>query len=189
MEPYLKMTYLNDFIFCRLSIYYHELYGSIDTRFYYDTPQIEGKAAHQSIDEATYSTHKNILQGIDVYSDEFNLCGRIDLFDISKGLLTERKKHVVRIYDGYVYQVYAQYYGLTEMGYHVRYIRILSKDDNAIYPIPLPEDDPEMLEKFRRVIKDMHEFDPAVFIPESIEKCRNCIYTNLCDRSLNDKQT
>jgi len=29
---------------------------------------------------------------MDIYSSEYNLCGKIDLFDTEKGLLTERKR-------------------------------------------------------------------------------------------------
>lgn len=90
MELYLKITYLNDFIFCPLSIYYHQLYGDLAERLYYNDAQLDGKAAHEAIDNQHYSTHKNILQGIDVYSDEYKLCGKIDIFDTEKGLLQKR---------------------------------------------------------------------------------------------------
>ena len=108
MELYLKISYLNDFIFCPFSIYYHQLYGELSERMYYGSAQLDGKAAHSAIDERRYSTHKNILQGMDIYSNEYNLCGKIDLFDAEKGLLTERKKHIETIYDGYVFQLYAE---------------------------------------------------------------------------------
>lgn len=119
MELYLKITYLNDFIFCPLSIYYHQLYGGLAERLYYNDAQLDGKAVHETIDNQHYSTHKNILQGIDVYSDEYKLCGKIDIFDTKKGLLTERKKHIEKIYDGYLFQLYAQCLCLREMGYKV----------------------------------------------------------------------
>ena len=60
MELYLKISYLNDFIFCPLSIYYHQLYGSLDERMYYGKAQLDGKAVHSAVDEKRYSTHKNI---------------------------------------------------------------------------------------------------------------------------------
>lgn len=66
MELYLKISYLNDFIFCPLSIYYHQLYGDLSERMYYGSSQLDGKAAHSAIDEQGYSTHKNILQGMDI---------------------------------------------------------------------------------------------------------------------------
>ena len=94
MEGYIPISYLNDFIFCPRSIYFHQLHGELSTRLYHDKPQIEGKAAHSAIEEKRYSTRKKILQGIDVYCEKYRICGKIDLFDTQKGILTERKKHI-----------------------------------------------------------------------------------------------
>ena len=187
MELYLKISYLNDFIFCPLSIYYHQLYGSLDERMYYGKSQLDGKAAHAAVDEKRYSTHKNILQGLDVYSDEYNLCGKIDTFDVDKGLLTERKKHIETIYDGYVFQLYAQCLCLREMGYDVRQIRFYSSDDNKVHPVKLPEDDEEMFGKFKATNEAMQSFEVSTYEPKSAEKCRNCIYNDFCDRPLAPK--
>lgn len=184
MELYLKISYLNDFIFCPLSIYYHQLYGSLDERMYYGKAQLDGKTAHTAVDEKRYSTHKNILQGLDIYSDEYNLCGKIDTFDVDKGLLTERKKHIETIYDGYVFQLYAQCLCLREMGYDVRQIRFYSSDNNKVHPVKLPEDDREMFEKFKATNKAMHSFEVSSYEPKSLEKCSNCIYNDFCDRPL-----
>lgn len=182
METYLKITYLNDFLFCPLSIYYHELYGDTHPMLYHDKPQIDGKQAHRTIDEKSYSTHKSILQGIDVYSEEYGLCGRIDTFDISTGVLTERKKLVKKVFDGYVFQLYGQCFGLREMGYSVKKLRIWSKDDNTIYDIPLPEDDAEHFARFKATIKAANEFECESFSQETPEKCMHCIYSTFCDR-------
>ena len=187
MELYLKITYLNDFIFCPLSIYYHQLYGDLAERLYYNNAQLDGKAVHETIDNQHYSTHKNILQGIDVYSDEYKLCGKIDIFDTEKGLLTERKKHIEKIYDGYLFQLYAQYFCLKEMGYDVKKIRFYSSDDNKVYDVALPEENPEMFEKFKATSNKMQNFDVASYEPTSAEKCRNCIYNDFCDRPLAPK--
>jgi CRISPR-associated protein Cas4 len=184
MEAYLKISYLNDFIFCPLSIYFHQLYGELMNRMYYDECQINGKAAHAAIDEQRYSTHKNILQGIDVYSDEYKLCGKIDIFDMDKGILTERKKHIETIYDGYVFQLYAQYFCLKEMGYNIKQIRFYSSDDNKVYPQSVPENNPVMMEKFQSTIKAIQSFDVENFLPANKSKCENCIYSDFCDRTL-----
>lgn len=188
MELYLKISYLNDFIFCPLSIYYHQLYGELSERMYYGSAQLDGKAVHSAIDEKRYSTHKNILQGTDVYSEEYNLCGKIDLFDIDKGLLTERKKHIEVIYDGYVFQLYAQCFCLREMGYAVSKIRLYSSDDNKVYSVPLPEDNCEMFYKFKKLNDEMQSFNPDSFEPKTAEKCRYCIYNDFCDRPLAPKK-
>lgn len=187
MELYLKITYLNDFIFCPLSIYYHQLYGDLAERLYYSDALLDGKAAHSAVDEKRYSTHKNILQGIDVYSDEYKLCGKIDIFDTEKGLLTERKKHIETIYDGYLFQLYAQCLCLREMGYEVKQIRFYSNDDNKVYPQKLPEENLEMFEKFKATNAKMQDFDVNSYEPQTEEKCRNCIYNDFCDRPLASK--
>lgn len=187
MELYLKISYLNDFIFCPLSIYYHQLYGELSERMYYGKAQLDGKAVHAAVDEKRYSTHKNILQSIDIYSDEYKLCGKIDTFDIEKGQLTERKKHIETIYDGYIFQLYAQTVCLREMGYSVKEIRFYSSDDNKIYSISLPEDDINMFEKFKATNKQMQEFDVSTYQPQAEEKCKNCIYNDFCDRPLAPK--
>ena len=187
MELYLKISYLNDFIFCPLSIYYHQLYGDLSERLYYGKSQLDGKAVHAAVDEKRYSTHKNILQGIDIFSTEYNLCGKIDIFDTEKELLTERKKHIETIYDGYIFQLYAQTFCLREMGYKVSKIRFYSSDDNKVYPIPLPEENPQMLEKFKATNDAMQKFSPEEFVPNNADKCRNCIYNDFCDRPLAPK--
>ena len=187
MELYLKITYLNDFIFCPLSIYYHQLYGDLAERLYYSDAQLDGKAAHSAVDEKRYSTHKNILQGIDVYSDEYKLCGKIDIFDTEKGLLTERKKHIETIYDGYLFQLYAQCLCLREMGYEVKQMRFYSSDDNKVYPQKLPEENLEMFEQFKATNAKMQDFDVNSYEPQTEEKCRNCIYNDFCDRPLASK--
>lgn len=187
MELYLKITYLNDFIFCPMSIYYHELYGDLSERLYYNNALLDGKAVHEAIDNKHYSTHKSILQGTDVYSDKYKLCGKIDLFDKEKMLLTERKKHIEKIYDGYLFQLYAQYFCLTEMGYKVNKVRFYSSDDNKVYNVKLPHDNPEMLEKFNAINNKIQNFDIDSYVPISEEKCRNCIYNDFCDRPLAPK--
>lgn len=187
MELYLKISYLNDFIFCPLSIYYHQLYGKLSERLYYGDSQLNGKAVHEAVDNKHYSTHKNILQGIEIYSNEYNLCGKIDIFDTDTGLLTERKKKIETIYDGYVFQLYAQCLCLREMGYTVKKIRFYSSDDNKVYPVPLPEENPEMFTKFKNTLKEIRNFNVETFTPANPQKCENCIYNDFCDRPVSLK--
>lgn len=184
MEQPIIFSSLNDFIFCPASIYFHKLYENLRTLIYQSEYQINGKIAHESIDEQTYSACRNILQGTDVYCEKYNLIGKIDLFDIENGVLTERKKLIKNIYDGYVFQVYAQCFALRDMGYTVNKIRLHSLDDNKNYDILLPENDPVMLSKFERLIKQMNEFDISKFVQNNPDKCSNCIYEPYCDRAL-----
>lgn len=185
METYLPISFLNDFIFCPRSIYFHQLYGSYHHLHYQQKPQITGKAAHATIDEKTYSTRKNILQGIELYCDKYKLCGKLDVFDADTGKLTERKREIKVIYDGYVFQVYAHCHALTEMGYEVKSIVLHDIVHNKNYPIALPPDNPEMQQKFEKLISDINAFDMqrTEFTPLEA-KCRKCIYSNLCDYSL-----
>ena len=184
MEETILISYLNDFIFCPISIYFHKLYGAMEKSTYQALPQTRGQNAHKTIDNKNYSDKKNILQGIDVYSSEFNIIGKIDTFDVEKGLLTERKFKIIKIYDGYVYQLYAQYYALTEMGYNVKKMRFHSIKDNKNYDIKLPYENIDTDNKFRTLIKEIHNFDIHKFQAQNIEKCKNCIYEPSCDRSL-----
>ena len=184
MEETIIISYLNDFIFCPISIYFHKLYGNLDRNLYQTEYQINGTNAHKAVDNKTYSTSKNILQGIDIYSQKYGIEGKIDIFNINKGELVERKNKIKQIYDGYVFQIYAQYYGLTEMGYKVKKLSLYSMSDNKKYNIKLPTEDLEMKIKFEKLIQNIHEFDIENFQQKNGEKCKTCIYEPACDRSL-----
>ena len=95
MESYLMITQLNDFIFCPRSIFFAGIYReSVSDELYHEAPQRKGSANHSAIDENRYSSRSNILTGTTVYSEKYNLLGRIDIFDTSTGVLTERKYSV-----------------------------------------------------------------------------------------------
>lgn len=182
MEPYITLSFLNDFIFCPRSIYFHQLYGGLEHDLYKQKPQIAGEAAHSSIDKKNYSTRKTVLQNIEVFSEQYNICGKIDIFDCASGILTERKREIKTIYDGYVFQVYAQCHALREMGYTVNEIIIHDMVHNKNYPVPLPENDSNMQIKFERLISDMNCFDISkVDFEPNGTKCERCIYSQLCD--------
>ncbi len=185
MEPYIPITMLNDFIFCPRSIYFHNVHGALGAKMIHRKPQTEGRLAHESIDSESYSSRSDILIGVEVYSATYNVMGKIDLFEISTGRLIERKNRIAVIYDGYVFQVYAQCFALREMGYSVKEIVLRDRTRNKNHPVPLPEDDPAMTAKFRDVLEELNRFDlnDPSFEPNP-EKCLNCIYSNLCDYSL-----
>lgn len=130
---------------------------------------------HEAIDKKSYSTRKNILQGMDVYSEKYGICGKIDIYDEEKKSLIERKKHIEIIYDGYVFQLYAQYYSLTEMGYEVNELYFYSSDTNKKYKIPLPKDDCVMNEKFEKVVEAINNYDLNKFRQTNANKCRRCV--------------
>lgn len=180
MEQLWTMTQLNDFIFCPRSLYYSGIYrntGSVE--IYHQAPQLNGKSAHSAVDAVRYSSRKNILQGATVYSEKYNLVGRIDTFDVATGLLTERKNSITAIYDGFRYQVYAQYFALTEMGYKVESMRLYSLKDNIMHSIPFPT--PTQINEFENVLVCMRDWVPERGFSPNPKKCRGCIYSALCD--------
>ena len=155
---------INDFIFCPVSIYFHNLYGHQDTTTYQCKDQILGTYIHKTIDEQNYSSKQSVLQGMPCYCEKYNLLGKIDLFDIETKTLTERKRTIKTIYDGYVFQLYAQYFSLQEMGYLVETIRLYSYTDNKMYEQKLPHDNPEMLKQFEKVLYDIRHFNMDNFV-------------------------
>lgn len=184
MDDAILITELNDFIFCPASIYFHKLYGNMDVMLYQSSDQLNGTAAHEHVDNKTYSTRENVLMGTDVYCDEFHLIGKIDIYEKNTCTLRERKKKVNQIFDGYVFQVYAQCLALREMGYEVNKIIIYSIDDNKSYLIPLPEEDEIMYQKFVNNIENIRNFKLDTFCQTNLKKCQKCIYEPSCDRAL-----
>ncbi len=184
MEDYIRITQLNDFIFCPMSIYFHNLYEDHERLTYQRTDQIKGTNAHESVDGKTYTTSSQVLMGLEVYCEEYRLAGKIDTFFVQEGILRERKKKIKSIYDGYVFQLYGQYFAMKEMGYKVNRLQLYSMDDNKVYPIPRPQEDPVMFEKFCTLLRDFQEFSMDAFVQTNGEKCRHCIYEPACDRAV-----
>ena len=159
------------------------MYGNMDKMIYQTESQLNGTAVHKNIDKKCYSM-QNILSGIDVYCEKYNLIGKIDVYFNDKKILRERKKKIVKIYDGYIFQLYAQYFSLKEMGYDVKQLQLHSIDDNKTYKIELPNDNLEMFEKFEDTIEQIKLFNMDGFVQTNLEKCKKCIYEPACDRSL-----
>lgn len=184
MESYIPISFLNDFIFCPRSIYFHQLYNNFNTSVCRKKPQVAGIGTHKSIDKKTYSNKQSVLQSMEIYSERYNICGNIDLFYIETGKLVERKRNIKTIYDGYIFQLYAQYYALTEMRYTVNSIELYDYEHNKSYNVLIPGEDIKMKQKFDNLINKINNFDMSDnFIPVRA-KCNSCIYSNLCDYSL-----
>ncbi|MCL1797460.1 MAG: type V CRISPR-associated protein Cas4 [Eggerthellaceae bacterium] len=186
MEEPIAITLLNDFVFCPASIYFHNMYQELDGMVFKDVPQIAGAHAHSSMDNNTYTSRKDVLQGIAVYSEKYGLIGKIDKFDTASGRLTESKKQIKQIFDGYVFQVYAQCFALQEMGYNVKKIVLHSIDDNKNYPIDLPQKNDLMRSKFEALIEEIRNFSLLGFGQTNQAKCESCIYSYACKWGCND---
>lgn len=180
MESYLMMTQINDFLFCPRSMYFSGIYrNTVNTDMFHQLPQTVGQSAHAAVDEHRYSTRKSIITGMTVYSERYNLLGCIDIFDVASGLLTERKYSITAVYDGFRYQLFAQYFALTEMGYTVNQMRLHSSKDNKNYDIELP--DANTTKQFEKVLDDIRCFSLFNEFKPNPNRCHHCIYAPLCD--------
>jgi len=181
MEEYIQISKLNDFIFCPKSMYLHSIYEGLNTKVYHSHYQTVGKLNHECIDKKKYSSaRKSILQGIEVYSQKYKLAGKIDLYFKDKKELMERKTKISRVYDGYKFQLYAQYFCLLEEGYAVEKISIHSLKDNKKYFIDIP--DKKEVEKFEILLNKIKDFSICKDrIIKNKNKCEKCIYNNLCN--------
>ena len=178
MEEYIQISKLNDFLFCPYSVYLHSVYEKFSQKVYHSTPQTVGKICHKNIEQGRYTTTKWILQGLGVFSEKYGLVGKIDIFDIKKGWLIERKYKVKKIFDGYKFQLYAQMFCLEEMGYKVKALFIQSLSDNKRYQIFLP--DAKEVKKFELLIEKIKNYRVNQEYPKNSNKCSYCIYKPLC---------
>lgn len=184
MDDAIIISNINDFVFCPASIYFHNLYGSRDTFTYQNASQINGSHAHETVDQGRYSSKKNILTAIEVYSETYNIVGKIDIYDKEKKHLIERKRQIKTIFDGYIFQVYAQYFAMREMGYEIEKIFLYSMADNKKYPVAIPQKGDKMLQKFEDVLAEIRGFSLDSFVQGNAAKCRSCIYEPACDRGV-----
>ena len=180
METYIPITWLNDFVFCPYSIYLHNVYGTHHTDVYHSSVQQKGLNHHRNIDQKTYSTLKGVFTGLNVFSNRYNILGVIDLLDANRGYLVERKRQISKIYEGYKYQLYAQYFCLTEMGYDIKELFFFATSSNTKFPIPIPNQ--QVREDFEGHLNEVKSFDPNTFSQKNPNKCSNCVYVHLCDK-------
>ncbi len=156
MEQYISISQINDFLYSPASLYMHTAYYDYTSDVFKAREQINGTIKHENIDKGKYSSRKNIISGKMVYSHEYGLVGKIDIFDTKTGLLVERKAKIKRVYKGYRFQLYAQMFALEEMGYDVCTLALHSLEDNKRYTV----DWPSTLEKeeFFKTIRRMRDF-------------------------------
>lgn len=181
MNEYINLSSLNDFCFCPYSIYLHNVYESTDKELFQAAPQVRGSLSHQSIDTKQASTQKEILLSLPVYSETYHIMGKIDLYDREKGALVERKYKLGQIYRGQLYQLWGQYLCLIEMNYEVTSLAFFEISTHKTIPIALPSS--QDLVEFKQFINRFLSYDPLTPLSTSINKCRHCIYCNLCDKT------
>lgn len=180
METFLPISYLNDFVFCPYSIYLHQVFDNNTEELYSANPQQRGKTAHDDVDTFE-QTHSKVIKGIYVISNQYGLYGKIDKFYSNQKKLVESKYYIKTLYRGYYYQIWAQYFGLTEMGYQVTTLQFYSIKDKRVFPVPLPgKAESDELKNHIRTIA-WFDFDAPLNINPA--KCKHCIYASLCDKT------
>lgn len=151
-----------------------------DDGLYHAAPQTRGRIAHESIDNKTASNSKNDILSLPVYSVRFKLMGKIDIYRQKEKFLIERKYRIKQIFQGQIYQLWAQYFCLLEMGYEVDKLYFYEISTNKMIPIALPTEDDVL--KFSSFIENFYHYDPTKNITINPNKCKNCIYHPLCDK-------
>jgi CRISPR-associated protein Cas4 len=174
MESYIRISNINDFLYCPMSIYLHSLYEGFSRKAYQQTPQIVGTLNHANIDNRTYSTARRYLAGLEIYSERHEIAGKLDIYDKEEKSIIERKTHLKEIHRGHRYQLYAQYLCLTEMGFSVEKLFLHSLDDNRRYTIELPS--AEVLAEFEVTLQEMRTFDILRYKDHSCVRCSSSIY-------------
>lgn len=180
MGNYILISNLNDFTFCPYSIYLHNVYMDTDEDIYKAEPQTRGKIAHESVDEKT-SSSKNEIQSLPISSDELGVMGKIDVYRQKEKLLIERKYKLKNIYRGQLYQIWAQYYCMIEMGYEIDKIAFYEISTNKMIPLDLPTDNEK--QELQELIYKYRNYNLEDNFTLNENKCLHCIYCNLCDKT------
>ena len=152
-----------------------------DEGLYHAKPQTRGKIVHETVDNKTVSNRKSDLFSLPVYSIRYKLMGKIDIYRKNEKLLIERKYQLKQIFQGQIYQLWAQYFCLLEMGYEVNRLAFYEISTNKMIPIALPDEQGIML--FSNFIDTFHRYNPSDDIHVNPNKCKHCIYCNLCDKT------
>lgn len=181
MNTYITISSLNDYLFCPYSLYLHNIYAETDDGIYHAKPQTQGKLAHISVDNKTASTRKGDLLSLPVYSEKYQLMGKIDIYRKREKLLIERKYHIKKLYRGNMYQIWAQYLCMKEMGYDVERLAFYDISTNKMIPVSLPTKTDILQLTF--LIDAILWYDPTEPPCVSVNKCRHCIYCSLCDKT------
>ena len=182
MIDYISISTLNDFIFCPYSIYLHNVYMETDETMYHATPQTKGKLAHEGIDQKKASNRADDILALSVYSEKYGIMGKIDLYKRKEKKLIERKNQLKKIFRGQLYQLWGQMVCMQEMGYEIESLAFYEMSTNKMIPVEMPEE--RDLQELRDFIKRFREYNPDC-TPFTINpnKCRHCIYSNLCDKT------
>lgn len=182
MDDYIAIANLNDFIFCPYSIYLHGVYMDADEDTYKATPQTKGTLVHGGVDQKSGSTRSTDIFALSVYNENLGIYGKIDVYKKDKQWLIERKYNLKNIFRGQIYQLWAQYFCMSEMGYEVKRLAFYEISTNKMSDIPLPtEQDRQELSEFIARFRNYRPLEDEISL--NPQKCTHCIYCNLCDKT------
>lgn len=152
-----------------------------DEGLYHATPQTRGKIAHETIEKKKASNRTDDLQALPIISEKYGLMGKIDIYKGKEQKLIERKYNLKKIFQGQIYQLWAQYLCMTEMGYPIQNLAFYEISTNKMIPIELPTE--EQLKNFEQFLESYRSYDPTASLGTNANKCRHCIYCNICDKA------
>jgi CRISPR-associated exonuclease Cas4 len=155
-----------------------------DENLYHATPQIRGRNAHESVDNKTASVKNGDMLSLPVFSDELGIMGKIDVYRYAKKLLVERKYQLKQIFSGQIYQLWAQYFCMIEMGYEVSQLAFYEISTNKMIPAAMPQEAGK--QELISLIHNFKNYNPTDSITVNPNKCAHCIYCNLCDKTNTD---
>ena len=185
VTDYITISSLNDFIFCPYSIYLHNVYMEADETMYHATPQTQGRVAHETVDKKTASNRSDDILSLPVYSEEYGLMGKIDIYKRKEKKLIERKYQLKQIFQGQIYQLWAQMLCLVEMGEKVESLAFYETSTNRMIPVVMPTE--EDIQRFKGFLQRFRSFNPdTTYFTINHNKCIHCVYCNLCDKTNED---
>lgn len=156
-----------------------------DKTMYHAEPQTRGAIAHEGVDKKSSGHRADDIFALPVYSEVYGLMGKIDVYKRKEKKLIERKYQLKQIFQGHIYQLWAQMLCLQEMGYEVDTLFFYEISTNKMIPVAKPTE--KDLIQFGLFIDWFRSFNPASsFFPVNANKCRHCIYCNLCDKTEED---
>lgn len=138
MDDLIAISRLNDFIFCPYSIYLHQVYMEADENVYHAKPQVAGRNAHESVDQKRTRPKSILIESLPGISHELGVYGKIDTYRADTRSLIERKLNLKQIFRGQIYQLWAQYFCMLEMGYEVKNISFYEISTKTSIPQELP---------------------------------------------------
>lgn len=104
-DTLIPISLIGNYLYCPYSIYLHNVYMETDEMMYHATPQTQGRLAHETVDNKSASNRADVIMSLPVYSEEYGLMGKIDVYRQNEKKLIERKYQLKQIFQGQIYQL------------------------------------------------------------------------------------